>query len=112
MTPPTLFNELARTAECLLHRQAAEMIRREEWLAAEVEPLGAEETEVQVKGPSVDKYDLDLDVFKMKTGRKPRGWTKACQIASWMHIDEMRSLLELHYDTVHFERWKKIRRGE
>ena len=25
----------------------------------------------------------------------------------WIHIDEMRTLLEIHYDSVHFERWKK-----
>ena len=113
LTPPALFSDLVRTAETLLHRQAAEMVRREEWLAKAVEPLAAEEAEVQVKGPSVDKYGLDLDEFKMKTGRKPkRGWNKACQIAGWMHIDEMRSLLELHYDDVHFERWKKTRQGE
>ena len=24
----------------------------------------------------------------------------------WIHIDEMRTLLEIHYDSVHFERWK------
>ena len=32
---------------------------------------------------------------------------KAVQIASWIHIDEMRTLLELHYDDVHFARWKR-----
>ena len=29
------------------------------------------------------------------------------KIASWIHIDEMRTLLELHYDDVHFARWKR-----
>ena len=40
------------------------------------------------------------------------------RIASWIHIDEMRTLLEMHYDTVHFEKWKRkdgkapLRKGE
>ena len=40
------------------------------------------------------------------------------KIASWIHIDEMRTLLELHYDDVHFARWKRkdgkapMRKGE
>ena len=28
------------------------------------------------------------------------------KIAEWVHIDEMRTLLEIHYDAVHFQRWK------
>ena len=54
-----------------------------------------------------DKYGINFDEFKLKTGRKPRTWKKAVQIASWIHIDEMRTLLELHYDDVHFARWKR-----
>ena len=29
-----------------------------------------------------------------------------------IHIDEMRSLLELWYDEFHFQRWKSKRHGE
>ena len=38
---------------------------------------------------------IDLDVFKMKTGKRVADYKKCCEIASWVHIDEMRSLLEL-----------------
>ena len=53
-------------------KQADELIRRQEWLAADVEPL--EEREVPVKPGTADKYGIDLDEFKMKTGKKPRDW--------------------------------------
>ena len=39
---------------------------------------------------ATDKFGIDLEVFKMKTGRKPPEWKKAVQIAGWIHIDEMR----------------------
>ena len=54
----------------------------------------------------------------MKVGKKPRTWEEAVKIASWIHIDEMRALLELHYDDIHFEKWKRkdgkapLRKGE
>ena len=28
---------------------------------------------------------VDLEEFKMKTGRKPREWKKALRIATWLH---------------------------
>ena len=73
---------------------------------------------VAVKAGSVDKYGVDLDEFKLKVGKKPRTWKEAVKIASWIHIDEMRALLELHYDFVHYEKWKRkdgkapLRKGE
>ena len=67
------------------------MIRRQEWLAAPVEEV--EDREVPVKASTADKYGVDLDTFKLKSGRKPREWKTAVKIASWIHIDEMRSLL-------------------
>ena len=59
-----------------------------------------------VAASTTDKYGVDLNVFRMKTGRKPKGWAAACKTAAWIHIDEMRSLLELHYDEWYFNRWK------
>ena len=41
-----------------------------------------------------------------KTGHTPKGWSAACKTASRIHIDEMWSLLELHYDEWYFNRWK------
>ena len=116
MTPPALYSDLVRNAECLLYKRASELIRRQEWLAAPVEELS--DRAVTVKAGRADKYGIDLNVFKMKGGRKPRTWKQAVRIASWVHIDEMRTLLELHYDDVHFTRWKRkdgkapLRKGE
>ena len=38
--------------------------------------------------------------------KKQLTWKKAVKIAEWVHIDEMRTLLEIHYDAMHFQRWK------
>ena len=105
MIPPALFSELVRTAESLLHKRAEELVRRQEWLATPVEDLGNRNVEV-VPGQA-DKYRVNLDEFKLKTGRLPHKWKEAVRIASWIHIDEMRTLLEMHYDTVHFEKWTR-----
>ena len=84
LTPPALFNELVRTATSLISRQAAEIARRQEWLADEVPAMAADENrDVPLKQGSVDKYGIDLEEFKMKTGKKPRDWKKAVKIAGW-----------------------------
>ena len=61
-------------------------IRREEWLAAQVEDPGDREVPVSA-GAVKDKYNLDLEVYMMKTGKRPRQWKECCKIASWVHID-------------------------
>ena len=61
-------------------------IRREEWLAASVEDQGDREVPVSA-GAVKDKYNLDLEVYKMKTGKRPKQWKECCKIASWVHID-------------------------
>ena len=102
------------------------MIRRQQWLSAEAPddanaPGGALPAPAPPQASAADKYGIDLSEFKMKSGRKPRGWKKAMRIAEWtgdgqfrigrngprawrgparcpfrrIHIDEMRSLLEL-----------------
>ena len=93
LTPPALFSELVRTATSLISRQAAEIARRQEWLADEVPAMAADENRnVPLKQGSVDKYGIDLEEFKMKTGKKPRDWKKAVKIAGWLpmsrHVHE------------------------
>ena len=76
LTPIPCFDEMVCMAESLVVRQQAAIQRRREWLAE----LGThhEESEenpaVQVSAPRVDKYGVDLDVFKNKTGKKPHSW--------------------------------------
>ena len=59
-----------------------------------------------VAASTTDKYGADLNAFRMKTGRKPNGWAAARKTAVLIHIGEMWSLLELHYDEWHFNSWK------
>ena len=70
LTPPALFTDLVRTAECLISRTAAEVTRRQQWLAAEVMP--EDDRQVPIVASTVDKYGIDLEEFKGKTGTKPK----------------------------------------
>ncbi len=45
----------------------------------------------------------------MKLPSKPPGWNRAVAQASEIHIDNMRSMLELHYDEVHTTDWMQNR---
>ena len=54
-----------------------------------------------------DPYGCDLDKFKQKTGKAPQNWNKTVQQASKIIIDDMRTKLELHYDDVHLQKWRK-----
>ena len=87
LTPPALFTELVRTADSLIARQGAEISRRQDWLEAEVEQ--EPNLEVQVKPGAADKYGIDLEEFKMKTGRKPPGWKRALKVATWLRKRHM-----------------------
>ena len=77
-----------------MRKLADEERRRLAWLQQEVEHV---DEVVPTKATKGDKYNCDPDAFKGKSGRLPHGWNKAVQIASWLHIDEIRTLLELHY---------------
>ena len=63
-------------AESLVARQDAASQRRRQWLN-EIDAYDEEVEEnspVQVCGRRVDKYGIDLEVFKNKTGKKPHSW--------------------------------------
>ena len=66
-----------------------------------------DDPDMRVQAGRVDKYSLDLGNSNFKNGRQPRTWKEAVKIAGWIHIDEIRSLLELHYDDVHYAKWKR-----
>ena len=70
LAPLALFTDLVRTAESLISRQAAEITRRQEWLATEVET--EVDRAVPISASTADKYGVDLEVFKMKSGKKPK----------------------------------------
>ena len=94
ITPEAVYYALVQNAEGQMRKQADEERRRLSWLQQEVE----HNTEsVSIMPTKTDVYDCNPDLFKGKSGRMPNGWSKAVQIASWLHIDEIRTLLELHY---------------
>jgi hypothetical protein len=94
ITPEVIFLDLAKNAEALMRKEGAEEQRRLAWLQQEAaEVQGA----VPLRQGNEDRFRCDPDRFTGKCGRLPNSWGKAVQIASWVHIDEMRTLLELHY---------------
>ena len=68
VTPPALYTDLVRTAESLISRMTEETTRRQKWLAAEVAP--DEDRQVPIAASTTDKYGIDLEEFKLKTGKK------------------------------------------
>ena len=53
--------------------------------------------------PSVSYTSSFISAY---TTAKHVSWKTAVKIAGWIHVDEMRTLLEIHYDEVHFQRWR------
>jgi len=94
ITPEIVYYALVQNAEGHMRKLADEERRRLAWLQQEVEHVDEVVPEKATKG---DRYNCDPDAFKGKAGRLPHGWNKAVQISSWLHIDEIRTLLELHY---------------
>ena len=70
------FDNMVCMAEGFVVQQDAAIQRRREWLE-EIDTYHEEAEEnsaVQLSGPQVDKYGVDLDVFKNKIGKKPHNW--------------------------------------
>ena len=94
ITPEVIYLELIKNAESLMRKETDEERRRLAWLQQDVAEV---QGSVPLRQGNEDRFKCDPDRFTGKTGRLPHGWSKAVQIASWVHIDEARSLLELHY---------------
>ena len=113
ITPEGLFDEIVKNVEAIARRSAGEERRRREWLAereddeegAKGEDVSAEEPAVRTPGARIDEYGCNLDRFVILGGRRPVGWKHAVKIAGWVQVDEMRTLLELHYDQLHLEKY-------
>ena len=80
-----------------MRKEGDEERRRLAWLQKEVAEDQVDEGAAPLRQGNEDRFKCDPDRFSGRTGRLPHGWNKAVQIASWVHIDEMRTLLELHY---------------
>ena len=85
----------------------------------QIENQGGEEEAVEVypllqqSECKRDRWDskLDLNRFKNISQRKPDHWSCCVGQASEIHIDDMRTLLELHYDEIHTASWLRNHEG-
>ena len=75
-----------------MRKESDEQRRRLAWLQQEAPDVAQDPIPVTGGG---DRYNTDPDQYVGKTGRMPHGWANAVHIASLVHIDEMRALLEL-----------------
>ena len=105
-----LYDELVRNAQMNLSRRDDEATRRRGRLADRTEDLSDDSHSHEQAAPPPlrrkDIYELDLDDFKNISQRRPHNFQRAVHLANEVHIDEMRMLLEVHYDQVHLERWQ------
>ena len=119
LTPLALYDALVVTAEGYIQRDDEEAESRRAFLAA---PLGTKEDaedyegedgegedgaeEPPLPGRGRDKYNLDLDA-DFRVIRPKYGWKLSVKQAGLVIIDDMRTLLDLHYDNVHLENWRR-----
>ena len=112
VTPEGLFFEIVKNAEAVIRRSAGEQKRRQEWLAesdgADDDAGAADEPDVPAPGAKNDAFGCDLDRFVSLGGSKSAGWKETVRIAGWVQIDELRTLLEIHYDQIHLERYLSL----
>ena len=83
ITPIVIFENFVRLAESMISREAAEKQRRQQWLAEAAEEVPEQdEGTIPLSINTADKYGVDLEEFKMKTGKKPLHWQSLEFVAS------------------------------
>ena len=104
MTPETLFQGFVTNMKELHSERklAAEDLRRQQLLSAgTIEEDGDKGSIVNFAHTGADRFGCDPDSFSRPNSRqKPHGFNIAVLKACLIHIDEMRTMLELHYDDV------------
>ena len=114
LTPQALYDELAKNAQFILSAWSGDATRRQARMKA---PLEHEEGEDAAEGDEDDAHDdeveeeapmrpkdefLDIDK-EFRCGiryQRFANWEDTAKIAFEVHLDEMKTLLELHYDDV------------
>jgi len=115
MTPETLFEGFVNNMKELHSERklAAEDLRRQKWLSTRTgeEYRDDEDCITNLARAGADKFGCDPDAFSRPSSRqKPKGFANAVRKASLVHMDEMRTLLEMHYDELHVA--KHLRRNQ
>ena len=106
MTPETLFEGFVKNMKELHSERklAAEDSRRQIWLSARAgeEYRDDEDCIMNIARTGADRFGCDPDAYSRPSSRqKPKGFANAVLKASLVHMDEMRTLLEMHYDELH-----------
>ena len=101
LTPEGVYDDLVRSLHDAAGAMTAEQARRKRWLAGDVlvadGPIGPNVAVPASIG--ADVHGCDPDAYaRPQNNRRPRDWATAVKDASLVHIDEMRTLLEMHYD--------------
>ena len=105
MTPETMFEGFVKNMKELHSERklAAEDSRRQKWLSAGAGEDDDEGSIANFACTGADRFGCNPDAFSSPSSKqKPKGFTNAVLKASLVHIDEMRTLLEMHYDDMHF----------
>jgi len=133
VTPRPLFDEIAKQAENYLDRFAGHAARRQRRASKRSEECCPPTTAADENGHETDEENeadddrctasmqdvpgaprdpqLDLDDFKRgRHRRKPYKLRDVASQARDVHIDQMRVLLEMHYDETHKNQWIEQRR--
>ena len=138
LTPTELYYALVNNARAHLARHEEEVARKQKRLSAlpemrdeETAAYGANNNEdVQSSGAgyvrllrkdelaSLNGFDIDRDFKGFVTDdgrsripRQPVNWERAVTLASEVLLSEMRTLLELHYDDVFVQDWRRTHDG-
>lgn len=113
LTPETLFEGFVHNMKDLHNENKleAEDLRRRSWLRSCGEDIRHDGVIVNASNTDGDRFGCDPDKYSQQTSNcKPRGFNDAVLKASLVHIDEMRTLLEMHYDDLHMAHY--IRRTQ
>ena len=119
--PDGIFDDLVTAAENVAERRQTDRARAvaaarrnrklrpfDEGTDKEVQGPGgaADWTELrEPAAPCTKDPRVDPDRFTQTSGRKPHHYEKAVALASDVHLNHMRFLLEMHYDAVHAQRY-------
>ena len=87
ITPIAIFESFVRLAESMISREAAEKQRRQQWLAEANEEAPEQDTSaIPLSTNTADKYGVDLEEFKLKTGKKPLHWQSSDFVVAFVCV--------------------------
>ena len=115
LTPEMLFEGFVKNMKDLHNERklTAEDSRRQKWLSTGASEVEEDDGNIaNFARTGADRFGCDPDAFSRPSSRqKPKGFATAVVKASLVHIDEMRTLLEMHYDDLHLAKHLRQMQG-